>query len=198
MQSGSSLQGTFVASTTAKTPDNVVKVPLTFIFALQQTGKIEDGKATLSGTVHIDQYESQTTKPFSSAPIAKDGSFEIVVQNMLIPQSLNVLLAADVTDTTVAFQSCQVINSCEFTGTVAATLRNVTSKAGPIAQVVVSGDFDGLGAAPQCAALLDGGLPETGAPDAPKEGSAEAASDSGVADSASDATGDGLDALEGS
>jgi len=203
MQPGSQLNGTFVAVTLAKDTNNVVKVTLALVFTLQQTGKIEDGTATLSGTVHIDQYEALTKKDFSGVAISKDGAFEIQVQNMLIPQALSPLLAADVTDTTVTFGSAQVINSCEFKGHMVGVLRNITSKAGPVAEVTVSGDFDALGTDASCASLLDGGLPEAGGdaapPDAPEP--TEAAAESGAedaSDSGSDGADDVSDAQEGS
>jgi hypothetical protein len=200
MQPGSSLNGRYIAVSNAKTPDNVVKVTLNFIFDIQQTGKIGDGNATVSGTVFIDQFEAQTKKDFSAVAISKTGGFVIEVQNMLIPQSLNILLDADVTDTTVRFQNGQVISSCEFTGQMVATLRNVLSKAGNLPSVIVSGPFDGLGTASECAALLDGGLPETGAPDAAEEPLPDAASDATTEDFpdiASDGAGDAADAQEG-
>ncbi|MBI5534753.1 MAG: hypothetical protein HY898_18650 [Deltaproteobacteria bacterium] len=196
MQPGSSVNGRYVAITNAKTPDNVVKVTLNFIFDIQQTGKIEDGSATLSGTVYIDQYEAQTKKDFSAVPVSKTGGFQIDVQNMVIPKALNNLLDGDVTDTTVSFQNVQVISSCEFTGKMVGTLRNVQSKAGALPEVIVSGNFDAIGTASECASLLDGGTPETGGeaavPDAAEEPLPEAAAEAGV-DAATDEGADAVD-----
>lgn len=131
MQPGSVLDGTFVAPT--------------------QAGVISDGTATLSGSVHIDDYESRTLRTFERVVVSAQRRFRIDLETMLIPKELNSLLADDVTDTTVAFVDVQIADSCQFAGRMDGILRKVNSKLGLLPEVVVAGDFTATGSSCACA-----------------------------------------------
>jgi hypothetical protein len=163
---GAVLDGTYAAPTFMQTADKLVKMTLSFIWVVKQSGKFEPGDAKLGGTVHIDGFEPATKMSFADVPISSQGEFTVEIQNMMIPKELNTALTGNVVKSVLTYSGCRIIDSCRFACQVHAKLLDVPSFVGQLPQVDADGSFTAVSTNPACQTDAGPGDAEAGAPDA--------------------------------